>query len=658
LVIEALLVVVLSCAAVVPLLAASGRIEAGGRTTVRATVALWLGLAALVVAAQFVRTTEPAGGETAVTDRPIQVPTGDYVGSAACQVCHPHNHATWHDSYHRTMTQVASEQSVIGDFDDVRLAGKDLDVRLFRRDGKFLVELTRHNPEFTRVFPVVMTTGSHTRQAYWMTPGNDSRPMMILPYMFLRAEQKWIPRHSGYVSPACLQERPELAIFEENLDKWRYGCIRCHATRGRTEPDGDAAAAPGGRGPRTQAVEFGISCEACHGPGAEHVRANRNPLHRYGLRLAGRADPGIVNPARLPHDRASEVCGQCHAVVTARGNEAAQRWLRDGFSYRPGDDLGADPIHFVVRGRPDLMPDRPANCPDPATTGSFWSDGMIRASGREYNGLLDTPCFRRGTMSCLSCHQMHQSRDDPRPRAEWADDQLKVGMGNVGGNAACLQCHGRFDDADRLARHTHHAAGSLGSACYNCHMPFTTYGILKAIRSHQISSPSVRASVDTGRPNACNQCHQDKTLAWAADHLSRWYGVPAPELSADERQIAATPGNARWRRGVSGGRRGWRRPGTTGRPRTWRSCWRTATTRSATSPGGPCGGCRGSATSGTTSSARRTSVPPPTGGRWRSGPARRSRRTGPSPRRCSSTLRAGSSGRPSRGCGSSGTTGR
>jgi hypothetical protein len=71
-------------------------------------------------------------------------------------------------------------------------------------------------------------------------------------------------------------------------------------------------------------------------------------------------------------------------------------------------------------------------------------------------------------------------------------------------------------------------------------MPFTTYGILKAIRSHQISSPSVRASVDTGRPNACNQCHQDKTLAWAADHLSRWYGVPAPELSADERQIAAT----------------------------------------------------------------------------------------------------------------------
>jgi hypothetical protein len=71
-------------------------------------------------------------------------------------------------------------------------------------------------------------------------------------------------------------------------------------------------------------------------------------------------------------------------------------------------------------------------------------------------------------------------------------------------------------------------------------MPFTTYGILKAIRSHQISSPSVQASQATGRPNGCNQCHQDKTLAWTADNLSRWYNVPRPRLSADEEQIAAT----------------------------------------------------------------------------------------------------------------------
>ena len=34
----------------------------------------------------------------------------------------------------------------------------------------------------------------------------------------------------------------------------------------------------------------------------------------------------------------------------------------------------------------------------------FWSDGMVRVTGREYNGLLDTACIQKGKMSCLSCH--------------------------------------------------------------------------------------------------------------------------------------------------------------------------------------------------------------------------------------------------------------
>jgi Cytochrome c552 len=162
---------------------------------------------------------------------------------------------------------------------------------------------------------------------------------------------------------------------------------------------------------------------------------------------------------------------------------------------------------------------------------------MIRASGRDFNGLLDSPCYQRGEMSCLSCHQMHQPAGDPRSREDWANNQLKLGMG---GNSACVQCHDRFSDEERLTRHTHHAADSGGSNCYNCHMPYVTYGILKAIRSHQIQSPSVAKSVETGRPNGCNQCHQDKTLAWTADNLARWYGVPKPTLSADEQQVAAT----------------------------------------------------------------------------------------------------------------------
>jgi hypothetical protein len=70
-------------------------------------------------------------------------------------------------------------------------------------------------------------------------------------------------------------------------------------------------------------------------------------------------------------------------------------------------------------------------------------------------------------------------------------------------------------------------------------MPHTTYGLLKTIRSHQISSPSVQATVETGRPNACNLCHLDKTLGWTADYLEQWYGESRPALGDDEESVAA-----------------------------------------------------------------------------------------------------------------------
>src|SRR5437867_2203139 len=37
-----------------------------------------------------------------------------YVSSDKCQACHPSQYASWHATFHRTMTQVAAPENVIG----------------------------------------------------------------------------------------------------------------------------------------------------------------------------------------------------------------------------------------------------------------------------------------------------------------------------------------------------------------------------------------------------------------------------------------------------------------------------------------------------------------------------------------------------------------
>jgi len=162
--------------------------------------------------------------------------------------------------------------------------------------------------------------------------------------------------------------------------------------------------------------------------------------------------------------------------------------------------------------------------------GSFWSDGQVRVSGREFNGIFHSGCFQRGKMSCLSCHSLHKYQDP--------DDQLGLRMES---NQACWQCHGSF--VAKLEQHTHHRADSSGSFCYNCHMPHTTYGLLKAIRSHTVNSPNVKSSLSTGRPNACNLCHLDQSLGWAASKLQEWYRQPV-EAMTDEQKT--TPAGVAW----------------------------------------------------------------------------------------------------------------
>jgi hypothetical protein len=94
------------------------------------------------------------------------------------------------------------------------------------------------------------------------------------------------------------------------------------------------------------------------------------------------------------------------------------------------------------------------------------------------------------------------------------------------GDAGCTSCH----DTPRDRGHAHHAAGSPGARCVSCHMPKTSFALLSAVRSHRIGIPAPT----TAPPSACNLCHLDRSLAWTAAWLERWYGRRAEGDSRQE----------------------------------------------------------------------------------------------------------------------------
>lgn len=486
---------------------------------------LWAVLASVLLALGWAwdwnvhRINQERDTEFRMTNLPQVGRPGGYVSSDGCLSCHTRRYQSWLRTFHRTMTQWARPDTVRGQFDHVVLKQDGKTYDLSRSGDEFLVELDDPDgggsipggaaePGSSRVVRRVgMLTGSHHMQVYWI-PSNPANLQVDLPFVYLFDDHRWVPMADTFLRDPNIKE---------SADEWNFDCMECHTTAGipgvvRAERTLD-----------TRFGEMGIGCESCHGPAEEHESANHDPLRRYVLRLGGKGDPTIVNPARLPSKLASQICGQCHGV---KYYDNMNDYLANGEPFRPGQELNPG-IHILqptrapedpklanlMRRQPDLVANR------------FWPDGKTRVSGRDYNGLIDSPCYQRGELSCLSCHSMHESSPT---------NLLRAGME---GNLACIQCHQQFKN--NLAAHTHHDPNSSGSLCYNCHMPYTTYGLLKGIRSHFIESPNVAMTVSTGRPNGCNLCHLDRSLAWTDEHLTAWYGTKPATLTDEQRNISA-----------------------------------------------------------------------------------------------------------------------
>ncbi len=469
------------------------------------------------------------------------------VSSETCADCHRGKYKSWYRTYHRTMTRDAAPADVKGDFDNAVYEYHGLPTRLTHSGGRYFMDTVdpewarlraaagdRAGPPRYRRFSVDRLVGSHWVQEYMHKEPNGR--FVRLPVLYHIAEKRWTHAHGAFLAPESDDFWGKSRGFA-----WNDTCLFCHNTTPAKNPV--FGSRPGQLvGYDTKVAELGISCEACHGPGGTHVR-----LHTSG----DPADPGaarMVHPEQLSVRRRDEICARCHGAIWPKPEMWDARTVRDPFV--AGQELGRyNHFYFseaelaMLAGQRPMGPKPPRPEPD---DGRFWGDGTPLTTALEYTGMSLSACYQKGEgkLSCLSCHSMHT--EDP-------NHLLKPGMRT---NEACYQCHAEY--RDKLAAHTHHAADSAGSLCFNCHMPHQVYSLFTTHRSHRIQNPELADSLGTGKPHACNLCHLDKSLGWTREQLGKWsprhlkVQLPPEEETTSHALLMLARGDARSRAVVAG----------------------------------------------------------------------------------------------------------
>jgi len=405
-----------------------------------------------------------------------------YAGSESCRPCHAAAYDAWLTSDHRHAIEPATLESVRGDFRDTTFSAPDGTSRFTRTGDRFTVR-TAGPDGADHDFPVPYTFGIRPLQQYLLPlPGGR---LQALSVAWDTDRKRWF-----HLYPDERVDHRDILHWTRPSQNWNDRCAECHSTALRKgfdrEHDGYA----------TTWTELSVGCESCHGPGADHVRwaeatqrAGRTPAANEPNGLV--VDYGADGPAMWVLDPATgtakrsverrshaelETCAACHA---------RRATLTD--AYRPGEP-------FLDSHRPALLDD-----------GLYFPDGQIQDEVYEYASFLQSRMYHAG-VTCSDCHDPHSGR-------------LRAT-----GDALCARCHEPARFATKA--HHHHPPESDAARCVACHMPTRTYMVVDPRRDHSFRVPRPDLAEQTGSPNACTECHRDRSPQWAADAIVQWYGTP------------------------------------------------------------------------------------------------------------------------------------
>jgi predicted CXXCH cytochrome family protein len=425
--------------------------------------------------------------------QPVSLADVPYAQSTTCVTCHPGRYETWHNTFHRTMTQRPSPTTIVGDFDHASYTYNGITSRFTEEDGRFFIETLAFDQ--IEKYEVVMSIGSRRFQQYVTRIGDRH---FRLPLAWHIEEGRWIHLNGGFLDPDGTEFTHHTAIWDAN-------CIFCHNVKAQPGYDFELQTFD------ADVAELGIACEACHGPASEHIGRNHNPLRRYLLYLdihpetAWGDDPTLISPNELEPLRQVQLCGHCHGQRVPNPRERIEQLMTEGDPFTAGENLTnyTQPIFIDTElGEIDIAK-------------RFWADGTPRLTAYEYQGYLLSQEHHESDLTCTSCHNMHGG--DP---AGMIDPVMRT-------NEGCLQCHQEIE-AD-VAAHTKHTADGPGSDCYACHMPDITYGLLNIHPTHHIENPEPAKAWRYEMPEACTLCHTNQTAVWAAEAQANLFDTPLPD---------------------------------------------------------------------------------------------------------------------------------
>ncbi len=412
----------------------------------------------------------------------------NFIGQEACAQCHSKEVILWKKSDHAKSMAHASDSTVLANFNNDSLRHNGILSRFYKQDGKFFVH-TEGPSGVLGDFKIQFTFGVHPLQQYLVAfPGGR---LQCLPLAWNTKTSHWFHLNGEQNIPS-----DDWLHWTRSGQNWNGMCADCHSTGLKRNYNAQADTFS------TEWKEIDVSCEACHGPGADHAaQAGSSVISKwftgYGVKnkfgLIVRFADSASHPASptsqgthqaITADSKLEVaaCARCHARRMA---------LRTDFQYHK---------NFLDEYVPELLRES-----------IYHPDGQIQDEDYEYGSFLQSKMYQHG-VRCSDCHDPHSLR-------------LK-GVDN----ALCTRCH----DANVFDRplHHQHLQGSTGSLCINCHMPTKTYMQFDVRRDHSLRIPRPDQSALYGTPNACTQCHSDKPASWASQWVVKWYGpVRKPHFS-------------------------------------------------------------------------------------------------------------------------------